>query len=169
MVLAMAGIVVLTGMYGYWVGWAQPDEYTTADAVVVHAGQRHRQRQAMQLMNDGAAPVLTLLFASEYLGSDAEMLCQDQRDYVVLCPDPERQDTLGEAMAIDGLVQEYDWTSVIIVTSDYHLRRARHLDRKCTDVPVYGVGAKPRTLLIKLRAVAKEMVAMPLALLSSCD
>jgi uncharacterized SAM-binding protein YcdF (DUF218 family) len=167
--LTLAALAVATSFYGYWVGWAPSDDYTTADAVIVHAGQRHRQRLASRLMDEGVAPGLVLLFASGYLGDDADTLCQDQPDFTVLCPVPDRADTVGEAIAIDRLADENDWDTVIVVTSNYHLRRAVLLDRRCSDRSILGVGARPRTFSVHLQATMKEMLALPIDLLSSCD
>lgn len=165
----LAAFIALIGLYGYWVGWADPDPVESVDAVVIHAGQRHRLRLGQQLMAEGVAPVMVILYASEAFPDDYQTLCQSTADYQVLCP-PAGQgaDTLAEAAQIDELAREHQWSRVMIVTSNYHLRRARYLDRKCSDVTVLGVAARPRNLQIRLRAVAKEMVAMPIALVESC-
>jgi uncharacterized SAM-binding protein YcdF (DUF218 family) len=166
--IGLVGLLGLVALYGYWLGWARPDSYTTADAVIVHAGQRHRLRRANELMANGVAPVLVLLFAEQAYPDDARDLCQDSVSYTVICSNPERSDTMGEAIEINALAREHGWQSVVIVTSDYHLRRARYLDRKCTDIEVLGVAARPKNLMVKLQGVAKEMISMPLSVAGSC-
>jgi uncharacterized SAM-binding protein YcdF (DUF218 family) len=164
----LAVAVLSIGLYGYWVGSAPSDAYTSADAVVVHAGQRHRLRRALQLMDDGAAPVLVLLFPVESYGRDSDDLCQGQHDFEVICTDPERDDTVGEAIEIGRLAEEYRWRSAVIVTSDYHLRRAALLDRSCSDIAIYGDGARSRDLPARFHGVIKEMAALPIDALGGC-
>jgi hypothetical protein len=51
--------------------------------------------------------------------------------------------TQEEALALRGCLRERDWRSVLVVTSDYHTRRTRHIWRKTYDssyaISVYGV------------------------------
>ncbi len=52
--------------------------------------------------------------------------------------------TVEEAVALRGCLQERGWTSVIVVTSDYHTRRARRIWKQQVGPPftlwVFGVG-----------------------------
>ncbi|CAN5350298.1 hypothetical protein BH23ACT9_BH23ACT9_21820 [soil metagenome] len=50
--------------------------------------------------------------------------------------DPDPPTTRGEAEAVARLGEEEGWTSVVVVTSDYHARRAGHLLRQCLDADV---------------------------------
>ena len=167
---ALAVTAVLLGGYGWWVGWAGDDELPpSADAVVVHAGQRHRLRLALRLMDEEVAPVLVLFYGETGYPGDGPELCLNRRTpYEVLCPEPNSQDTAGEARALAALAEEREWNSVVVVTSDYHLRRARYLDRKCTDIDIAGVSARPRTLTLQVQRTIGEMIALPLAWFSRC-
>jgi uncharacterized SAM-binding protein YcdF (DUF218 family) len=61
---------------------------------------------------------------------------------VVLC-EMNTDSTLEEAVALRGCLLERGWTSIIVVTSEYHTRRARRIWRKTlgssSTVCVYGV------------------------------
>ncbi|MGI9611751.1 MAG: YdcF family protein [Acidimicrobiales bacterium] len=168
LIVATAIIAVLVGIYGYWVGWARPDVYTSADAVVVHAGQRHRLRLARTLMDEGVAPVLVVFDVDPSDGLPD--ICADSRDYQVVCAVPAGDSTIGEASVIASLADERAWSSVVIVTSDYHLRRARYLDRKCVapTVAVFGEAAVPKDLTTRFRGVVQEMAAIPVAVFQRC-
>ena len=52
--------------------------------------------------------------------------------------------TVEEAVALRGCLRERGWTSVIVITSDYHTRRARRIWKKQVGPPftiwVFGVG-----------------------------
>ncbi|MEZ5409750.1 MAG: ElyC/SanA/YdcF family protein [Acidimicrobiales bacterium] len=121
-------------------------------------------------MAEGTAPVMVVLFASDSFPEDYETLCRNTADYEVLCPPGGDQvDTAAEASQVAQLSRQYGWSRVMIVTSNYHLRRARYLDRKCSgEVAIIGAAARPRNLQIRLKAVAKEMVAMPIAIVEGC-
>lgn len=64
----------------------------------------------------------------------------------VYCFTPERDNTLGEALAVRDLVQEHNWGSVTVVTSSYHAFRAGFIFGRCmppgTEVQVVPVPLK---------------------------
>ena len=57
------------------------------------------------------------------------------------CMDPDPPDTRGEARALAALVDERGWDSVLVVTSTYHVTRARVILDRCLpgDVLMQGV------------------------------
>ena len=67
-------------------------------------------------------------------GTDARIICEPI--------DPET--TLGESRLLARLTQREGWDSVATVTTDYHLRRAAILDRRCSTIPVVIYGADDR-------------------------
>jgi uncharacterized SAM-binding protein YcdF (DUF218 family) len=158
----------LLGVYGRWVAGAPSAESPAGDAVVVHAGgQGERLRHGLALMDRGAAPTLVVMFGSTTPG--ARRSCGQTEPYEVLCPVPDPATTIGEAGVLRDLAGERGWTSVVAVTSDYHLRRAVHLDASCSGIDVIGSAAEPDLgLADRLARVAKEMIALPVAALSSC-
>ncbi len=119
-------------------------------------------------MDQGAAPTLVIMLGT--LSPDSRPLCGQSEPYEVICPaqlDPVT--TRGEARAISALAAERGWTTVVTVTSRYHLRRAVYLDRRCSGMDVIGSGpASSRHGLERWTHEAKETIALPLAWISSC-
>ena len=125
--------------------WPPADDPTDADAVVMFVGgQGERLVAAERLMAEGRAPNLVIPngFAPEWPGGFRA--CREPRPYDVHCPRPEPDTTRGEARAIAALAKERGWTRVIVVTSSYHVTRARlHLER-CFDGQVQTMPARPK-------------------------
>ena len=108
-----------------------------ADAVVVLAGKWElRLPLGRRLVREGVAPVLVLSEESEE--DWPRELCR-RPDVTCIQADP--YSTYGEAAAFGDLARRRGWRSVVVVTSDYHLTRARLLLERCVDGPVYGVAA----------------------------
>lgn len=114
------------------------DEPSRADAVVVLAGNADlRIPVGRALVRDGVAPRLVL---SEEDDEDfPRALC---RRAEVTCFQADPFSTTGEAAAIGELARRRGWRSVVVVTSDYHLTRARLLVDRCVDGHVQAVPAE---------------------------
>jgi uncharacterized SAM-binding protein YcdF (DUF218 family) len=164
--VAMAGV----GLFVCVVRQPTTDD-PTGDAVVVHAGGRgERLRRALEMMESGVAPTLVIMGGSVDQWPEAQRLCGQTAPFEVLCPDPVPGTTLGEARALSELVSARGWKSVVAVTSDYHLRRAHFLDRKCNPgLVVHGVAARSDlstpTWLVR---IGREMVALIEAAVTRC-
>ena len=102
-----------------------------ADAIFVFAGEDARVDLAQQLVSDGRADVLVLSNGSA--SKKAAALCGQQTPVKVLCPRPEPLTTRGEARMFGELARANGWHSVIAVTGDYHVTRARLLLERCWD------------------------------------
>lgn len=128
-----------------WLGWlvANPpvDADPSADAIFVHAGGRgERVRAGIELLDGGAAPTLVVSNPGVRSSQVPRGLCgSDDR---IICVTPPTIDTAGEARALGEIVEREGWSNVIVVTSDYHLRRAAVLDSSCTDAEVEAVAAR---------------------------
>jgi len=139
-------IAILAGTAG-WLLWLVNNptvvDDPSADAIFVHAGgQGERVEMALQLFDEGAAPVLVL--SNPEPGSVPGGLCESGS--AVICVVPSPPDTAGEALSLGKLVDDRGWDRVIVVTSDYHLRRASMLDRSCTHADIVPVEARsPRS------------------------
>jgi uncharacterized SAM-binding protein YcdF (DUF218 family) len=168
----LGGTVAVAGL-GLFLSVVRPPTANdpSGDAVVVHAGGRgERLRRALELMETGAAPTLVIMGGSADHWPEAQRLCGQTSPFEVLCPDPVPGTTLGEAKALSELVSTRGWTSVIATTSDYHLRRAHFLDRKCNpDLMVHGVAARSELpMLLWLGRIGREMIALVEALVTRC-
>jgi uncharacterized SAM-binding protein YcdF (DUF218 family) len=159
------------------IGWAVVDVLNppvatvlTGDAVIVHeGGHGERLAAAQALMDFKAAPVLVIMGGGGDVNTPANPMCGQIEPNEVICPTAEPATTVGEAKVLGELAGDRNWLSVVVVTSDYQLRRAAMLDRECTTAEVRGAAAIPdiggfrRALL-----VSREVLALPQALLFGC-
>jgi len=105
-----------------------------ADAVVLFAGATERLDTAVELMENGAAPSLVIPNGTDI--EDAEDLCEGDASFEVVCPLTDEVTTAGEARAIGRIAAERGWSSLIAVTSVYHVHRATFLLGRCYEGPV---------------------------------
>jgi uncharacterized SAM-binding protein YcdF (DUF218 family) len=116
-----------------------------ADAVVVLSGGLSRRLpKALTLMRRRIAPVLVIStspldprYAITY------RLCsgREHLSYRVMCFRAHPWSTRGEARAVTALARTRRWTRVVVVTSTYHVTRARMLFRRCYHGRLWLVGA----------------------------
>lgn len=116
-----------------------------ADVVVVLAGgQGERLTKALELIDAGVAPVL-LISTGNMLWpgwEDLAPLCARPQEFEVLCVEPEIPDnTRGEAKIISQMAEDNGWSSMALVTSEYHLHRATLNFERCFDGDLYPVAA----------------------------
>jgi uncharacterized SAM-binding protein YcdF (DUF218 family) len=123
--------------------WPSTDSPEAADAVVVLSGGRNsRLDPALDLMRKGVAPVLVISGVGyDHKWYKARRLCADgARGFRVLCFNPKPYSTRGEARGIAQLAAEHGWKKVDVVTSRYHVFRARMLVKRCYHGRVALVG-----------------------------
>jgi uncharacterized SAM-binding protein YcdF (DUF218 family) len=74
--------------------------------------------------------------------------CRNQNpDYQVICFQPHPGTTRGEARELGRLAREHHWTSVIVITSTYHISRARMIVERCMPGTVLMVAAPGKPAL----------------------
>lgn len=146
------------------------DEAPTGDAVIVHAGGRgERIDRALDLMEEGAAPTLVVMYLGTDLYPDDAALCGQTEPYAVLCPAPEPVTTIGEAQEIGDLEAANGWDRIVIVTTDYHVRRAKLLDNKCADAEVLAAaGGHQLGFWAHAERVGHEMLGLVQAFVFRC-
>jgi uncharacterized SAM-binding protein YcdF (DUF218 family) len=115
------------------------------DAVVVLSGGRDgRLDPALELMRRRVAPLLVLSSpAQDPKWRAAQRMCHARPHaypFRVLCFEATPYSTQGEARAIARLARAHDWKRVAVVTSTYHVTRARMLVRRCFDGGLFMVG-----------------------------
>jgi hypothetical protein len=71
-------------------------------------------------------------------------ICRGRPTIEVICQEPNPFSTRGEAQAVGRLAAKRDWDSVLLVTSSYHLTRARLLLERCFDGNVRGIATTPK-------------------------
>lgn len=116
----------------------EDDPVAHADAVVVLFGGRARLPAGVALVERGVAPLLVVSEGGDP-GWRAPGLCS-RRDIEVLCAAPGEESTRGEARLIARLARERGWRSIVVVSSRFHLFRARILIGRCFHGTVSMVG-----------------------------
>ncbi len=118
------------------------DDVGKADAVVVLAGSKHeRLDRGLELMREGVAPVLVISDGFDPRQPRANRLCQEGGDgFSVACFTPDPDSTRGEARKTAELARKHGWQRVLLVTSRFHVTRARMLFDRCLDADVDAVG-----------------------------
>lgn len=107
------------------------------DAIVVLSGEDRRIERGIELAEAGRAPVLVAMYGDRWKGTSQQ--CGRTTTYETLCPIPPEDSTRGEARLIGEIAREKDWTSILVVTGDYHVSRARLLIERCIDESVVVV------------------------------
>jgi uncharacterized SAM-binding protein YcdF (DUF218 family) len=114
-----------------------------ADAVVVLSGSKHeRLDRGLELVRAGVAPVLVISGGFDPRQPTASELCHAGRGdgFRVVCFTPDPDSTRGEAEETARLARENGWDRVLVVTSRFHVTRARMLFDRCLDADVDAVG-----------------------------
>ena len=136
-----------------------------ADAVVVLSGSKHeRLDRGLELVRDGVAPVLVISGGFDPRQPAASRLCHAGKGagFRVICFMPSPDSTRGEAREAGRLARERDWRRIVLVTSRFHVTRARMLFDRCVDGDVDAVGVDyPRTSIPQ--AIAGEWVKLGLS------
>jgi len=105
-----------------------PASSPAADAVVALDGDRPRRvRAAVALAARGAAPVLVVVRGDAVV---PELLAAAQLPFDVLSFVPIPSTTRGEARGVAALARAHGWRHVVVVTSTYHVPRARLIFRR---------------------------------------
>ena len=120
-----------------------------ADAVVMLGGaSKERLLDAMMLRADLKAPYLVISNTGTPGNASADDYCKTHSNKViypdVICFTPEPMDTRGEATSLGHLTAEYEWDSVAVVTSKYHVARAGMLMDQCVNSEVTMVPTTPQ-------------------------
>jgi hypothetical protein len=125
--------------------WPHEDDPKRADAVVVlSGGLNSRLDPALALMRERVAPTLAISSAFyDRKWKKAQRLCRGQLGptrYEVLCFQATPYSTQGEARAVAKLARAAHWKRIVVVTSTYHVTRARLLFERCYAGEVEVVG-----------------------------
>jgi uncharacterized SAM-binding protein YcdF (DUF218 family) len=161
MPLAVIGTVLLGATARLFV-WPSTDDPRRADAVVVlDGGSGERLDEARALMERDVAPTLAVSTGRELDPDEADGLCTRSQQFEVLCFSPTPDSTRGEARALATLARQNGWNEVVLVTSTYHVTRARVLVERCFDGRVDVVAASPPARPLHwIAAVGHEWAAL---------
>lgn len=124
--------------------WPSTNDVHRADAVVVlDGGSGERLDKARALMARGVAPTLAISTGRETDADEAGELCTKPQRFAVVCFSPRPDSTRGEARTVATLARQNQWNEVVLVTSTYHVTRARILVDRCFEGRVDVVSASP--------------------------
>jgi uncharacterized SAM-binding protein YcdF (DUF218 family) len=139
----IAGVVIVAAItMTLTYGFPREDEPAPADAIIVLGGLSSEPvvAEAQRLAASGFSGRIVI---SDAFGGDTRpaTLCATAVELDISCFTPEPGTTAGEARAIGGLAAAEEWDSLIIVTADYHVSRARVILEQCFTGNLLVVGA----------------------------
>ena len=143
LLLAAVALATCVALDIYLFATPSLDRPVHADAVIVLAGDpTPRLERGLGLMRAGVAPTLVISDGHDPNWPAANRLCaHGDPGFRVVCFKPDPYSTRGEARGFARLAREHGWRSVVVVTSTFHVTRARMLFRRCFGGKVEGVGA----------------------------
>jgi uncharacterized SAM-binding protein YcdF (DUF218 family) len=106
-----------------------------ADAIIEIGGPTIRDEAALELARDHRAPVLVQSTVREEAGTHTCL--PPVPDVTILCFHADPNTTRGEARAIAAMADQYDWDSIILVTTPDHAWRARWRVSRCVPGQIY--------------------------------
>lgn len=127
---AFVGALLLAGFFGFaeMIARTAPPADPRADAIVVLTGGSARIDGALKLLDEGRAGRLLISGVNPSVTSAdlADLVAGDLRDQLACCVDLGRRaiDTVGNAAETRDWVEANGFSSLIVVTSDYHMPRS---------------------------------------------
>ena len=122
-----AVIIGGTAFFGQWRAWSN---LAQADGVVVFTGEPRRILAGIKVLSDGDAHRMLITGTELSVGTDtAEVIAEVKRDYSYWASccidlDPGAQNTFENARDAKRWAEDHGFSSLILVTSDYHMPRA---------------------------------------------
>ena len=103
-------------------------------------GRGERLALALDLIDQDMAPVLAIMNGMQW-SKGIELCLSDDQPFEIVCPG-DVPNTRGEAREIQMLAEERGWDSIILVTNDFHIRRASVHVGRCFDGTIHRVAAE---------------------------
>jgi uncharacterized SAM-binding protein YcdF (DUF218 family) len=128
-----------------------------ADAVFVLSGSPTRLPVGIKLVREGYAPLLVVSRTAAAAKPLERRACAGKLDVRTLCFQARPYSTVGEAEELGRLEAERHWTAVDVVTSEYHVVRARILMKRCYHGRLRVVGAPDQLLLLPWNAALESV------------
>ena len=132
--LALA-FALVTARISVWPAQGMP---SGVSAIVMLAGPGNRLPVALRLAEEHRAPMLVVSRGWQGYGGPCPSATPGVK---LICFDPNPGDTRGEAEFIGRLAKQYNWRSVVLVTTREQDTRARILVARCFGGSIYAVTA----------------------------
>ena len=133
------------------------DKPIRADAIFVLSGSPTRLPAGLRLLREGYAPLLVVSRTSNTPTALENRVCARQPDVHILCVSAHPYSTVGEAEMLRRLAAARGWRRVDVVTSEYHVVRARLLFERCFKGRLRVVGAPDQLLLLPWNAAMESI------------
>jgi uncharacterized SAM-binding protein YcdF (DUF218 family) len=134
-----------------------------ADAIVSLDGDRPRRlRKAVELAASGAAASLVIVRGEDVA---PELFTARSLPFNVVSVVPEPSTTRGEARVVARLAEQRGWQRLLVVTSAYHVPRARLIFRRALacELVLVSAGCRKRRLPLDVGwELAKSALALTL-------
>ncbi len=153
LLLAAAVVALIVASFPLFV-FPEQDRPGKADAVVVLAGGKDRLPKALRLMGEGVARTLVIDRNRPKAPDLERAVCAGRYPFRVLCIEAEPYSTRGEAEAVARLAARRGWRSIVVVTSTYHVTRARLIFHRCLPA-TRVVASKPPLLSVPLDVLSE--------------
>jgi uncharacterized SAM-binding protein YcdF (DUF218 family) len=137
-VVFIVAMITMTMTYVF----PREEEPAHVDAIIVLGGLSSAPVVA-EAQRLAAAGLSGRIVISDAFGGNTRpaTLCRTEVELDISCFTPHPGTTAGEAVAIGALAADEDWHSLIIVTADYHVSRARVILEQCFTGDLSVVGA----------------------------
>jgi uncharacterized SAM-binding protein YcdF (DUF218 family) len=161
-VLLIVVLIVVADIVRLFVWPPKGEVPVQVDSVaLLSGGSGDRLPRALALVRRGVADVLVIPNGTDPKWGAARRLCTDEQPFEVVCPTPRPDTTQGEALALDRLARQRKWDDMVVVTSRYHVSRARVLLERCVSANVAVVASVPSDGPVRtLRHVLHEAVGL---------
>jgi uncharacterized SAM-binding protein YcdF (DUF218 family) len=158
-------VVALVYGLGWWLLLDRKDDPLPpkgVDAIVVLAGSQKRLPVALDLIHRHVAGTLVISDTSIRVDPPRYRLCHGTKPpgYRLVCERAKPFSTRGEARMTAALVKRYHWRSVAVVSSRFHLFRAKILFGRCTSARLVMRGTSTDSLAWKAMSIPLEWVKL---------
>ncbi len=136
MLLGIIAVLLAGWLVGCYLVIADPsvDRPAKADAIVVLGSPTTEDRLgvALRLVDAHISTNLVISLFAEGQPLTQRRYCEaPHAGLTITCFRPDPATTRGEAEHVRALAADHGWTSIVVVTSTYHVSRARMLFQRC--------------------------------------
>ena len=128
--ILFSSVILFEVMYFAWIS-VQASDRANVDAIVVFSGSKNRIKQAYDLASQGTAPFLIISPATRRNIRWYEKQFGEPGDARYIIED-KAETTFTNALYSARLIKEKHFTSVLLVTADYHMPRSYFLLKLAT-------------------------------------